>query len=175
MAKHHRKDRKARFRGGHLSSEQLDSMLERLRGDLYGRRDPISKRGKTIHIHPVFGEAARNFTNDEIFQTMLTAAKGGDIQRQFLVGLEFAKRGETNSAIYWLKKAASMNWPGAKEAYAQLLQHGRVEEETKIHRSDSLGWKETKICPKCGKRRLNRDFNYCPMCGLQLPQEADEL
>jgi len=120
----------------------------------------------------MFGEAVRDFTSEEVFQTMLTAAKGGDVQRQFLVGLEFAKRGEVNNAMFWLKKAASVNWPGAKEACARLVRQGDVKD---CSRRNVLDWKETKICPKCGKRRLNRDFNYCPMCGLRLPQKADVL
>lgn len=33
-----------------------------------------------------------------------------------------------------------------------------------------VGWKTTKICPYCSKKRLCKDFCYCPMCGKELPQ-----
>ena len=172
MAKCSRKGWSSDFHINNCSRDQLDRFMERQREDLYGRRDMITKVGRSIHSHPMFGEAVRDFTSEEVFQTMLTAAKGGDVQRQFLVGLEFAKRGEVNSAMFWLKKAASVNWPGAKEACARLVRQGDVKG---CSRRNVLDWKETKICPKCGKRRLNRDFIYCPMCGLRLPQKADVL
>lgn len=33
-----------------------------------------------------------------------------------------------------------------------------------------VGWKMTKKCPYCLKKRLCKDFCYCPMCGKELPQ-----
>lgn len=35
---------------------------------------------------------------------------------------------------------------------------------------EPLGWKMTKKCPYCLKKRLCADFHYCPMCGKTLPQ-----
>ena len=140
----------------------FDALKDRLVADGYSDDTAYAKIAHDIVLKAV---------QDSGFHDNLTV-KGGDVQRQFLVGLEFAKRGEVNSAVFWLKKAASVNWPGAKEACARLVRQGDVKG---CSRRNVLDWKETKICPKCGKRRLNRDFIYCPMCGLRLPQKADVL
>ena len=120
MSKFSKKGWDSDFRESNFTGDQLDRYTDGLCDDLYGRRDPISKPGKKIHPHKTFGEAPREFTSDEKFATMLAAAKGGNFQRQYLVGLEFAKRGDLVNARIWLEKAADRNWPGAKEKLSEI-------------------------------------------------------
>ena len=120
MSKFSKKGWDSDFRASNFTGDQLERYMDGLRDGLHGRSDPIVRSGKTIHPHKLFGETAREFTSDEIFATMLAAAKAGDFQRQYLVGLEFAKRGDLVNARIWLKKAADKNWPGAKETLAEI-------------------------------------------------------
>lgn len=121
MAKFSRKGWSSDFNPDNFTCGQMDRHVEGLRDDLYGRHNPVSRPGKTIHPHKPVGEAPREFTSDELFATMVEAAKNGDCQRQFLAGLGYAKRGDMKNAKYWLKKAADRNWPEAREKFDELF------------------------------------------------------
>ena len=121
MAKFSRKGWNSDFNPDNFTCDQMDRHVEGLRDDLYGRHNPVSRPGKTIHPHKPVGEAPREFTSDELFATMVEAAKNGDCQRQFLAGLGYAKRGDMKNAKYWLKKAADRNWPEAREKFDELF------------------------------------------------------
>ena len=115
MVKFSKKGWNSDFDDKKFTGDQLERYTAGLRDDLYGRRDPVAKRGRTFHTHPQFSEAPRNFTPDEIFETMKEAAENGDVQRQYLVGLEYIKRG-----AHWMRKAAEKRWPDAVRDIAKL-------------------------------------------------------
>lgn len=103
-----------------FTGDQLERYTAGLRDAMNGHNDIGRRRGKTIRPHPPFREAAKEFTPDEIFEIMKEAAQKGDCQRQLLVGLEYAKRGDIENARLWLGKAARYNYPGAAEALKEL-------------------------------------------------------
>ena len=122
MAKFSKKGWGSDFNDKNFTSDQLERHIDGLRDDLYGHRDPAGRRDKTVHVHPVFGEKRHEPTPEVHFEVMLEEARKGYAGKQYLVGLEYAKRGDTENAIIWLKKAADNNFPGASEALERLNQ-----------------------------------------------------
>ena len=104
------------FHNGFVSDDSLESM----RDDLAHRDSGYQKAGKTVHAHTPIKEAPREFTADELFATRIWAARSGNVQFQFLVGEEYARRGNLERARHFLGKAASKGWPGAVEELAKL-------------------------------------------------------
>lgn len=104
------------FRHGFVSDNSLQSM----RDDLAHRDGGYQKAGKTIHVHTPIREAPREFTADELFATRIQEARKGNPQFQFLVGKEYAERGNLIRAKRFLEKAASKGWPGAAVELTKL-------------------------------------------------------
>ena len=106
-----RKKKAVRF-----SRVTVERCIERLRSDLYGYNDPVSKSGKTIHPHPVFSEKIE--PADQVMMSVLEeAASKGYAQHQFSLGKQYLARGDTAKADYWLGKAAAQQY---QEAIALL-------------------------------------------------------
>ena len=82
------------------------------------RHDRGRRPGKTIHPHPSFREKIEVDAKAKI-DGLIEEAKKGIIPAQFLLGKEYAQRGELGRAEYWLKKVADLGaWP---EAESELL------------------------------------------------------
>ena len=121
MAKFSKKGWSSDFSDRNFTGDQLERYKDGLRDNLYGRHDSASRLGKNIHQHKSFREAPPQFTPDEMLATLIEAAKRGDTQSQFRVGVALANRGDMEQARKWLKIAADKNWPGAMDKYEELF------------------------------------------------------
>ena len=86
------------------------------------RHDRGSRPGKTIHPHPSFRERIEVDAKAKI-DGLIEEAKKGNIKAQFLLGKEYAQRGELGQAVHWLKKVADLGaWPEAEAELSRVRQ-----------------------------------------------------
>ena len=86
------------------------------------RHDRGSRPGKTIHPHPSFRERIEVDAKAKI-DGLIEEAKKGNIKAQFLLGKEYAKRGELAQAEHWLRKVAALGgWPEAEAELSRVRQ-----------------------------------------------------
>ena len=86
------------------------------------RHDRGSRPGKTIHPHPAFRERIEVDAKAKI-DGLIEEAKKGNIKAQFLLGKEYAKRGELAQAEHWLRKVAVLGgWPEAEAELSRVRQ-----------------------------------------------------
>ena len=104
--------------GGGLSTDEYARYMDDIDDAQLLRHDRGSRPGKTIHPHPSFRERIEVDAKAKI-DGLIEEAKKGIIPAQFLLGKEYAQRGELGRAEYWLKKVADLGaWP---EAESELL------------------------------------------------------
>ena len=86
------------------------------------RHDRGSRPGKTIHPHLSFRERIEVDAKAKI-DGLIEEAKKGIIPAQFLLGKEYAQRGELGRAEHWLKKVADLGaWPEAEAELSRVRQ-----------------------------------------------------
>ena len=86
------------------------------------RHDRGRRPGKTIHPHPSFREKIEVDAKAKI-DGLIEEAKKGIIPAQFLLGKEYAQRGELGRAEHWLKKVADLGaWPEAEAELSRVRQ-----------------------------------------------------
>ena len=86
------------------------------------RHDRGSRPGKTIHPHPSFRERIEVDAKAKI-DGLIEEAKKGNIKAQFLLGKEYAQRGELGQAVHWLKNVADLGaWPEAEAELSRMRQ-----------------------------------------------------
>ena len=91
------------------------------------RHDRGSRPGRTIHPHPSFREKIEVDAKAKI-DGLIEEAKKGNIKAQFLLGKEYAQRGELGQAVHWLKKVADLGaWPEAEAELSRVRQRLRPE------------------------------------------------
>ena len=113
-------DKEGRFPSYRYTADQEESLKDGIRDDMNGRHDSLKRTGKIVRVHPTIREKPRDPSPEDNFDVMLEAAEKGYAQSQFLVGQEYAKRGDVEQARFWLTKAADKNWLGAAEALDKL-------------------------------------------------------
>ena len=100
--------------GRGLSTDEYARYMDDIDDARLLRHDRGSRPGKTIHPHPSFRERIEVDAKAKI-DGLIEEAKKGIIPAQFLLGKEYAQRGELGRAEYWLKKVADLGaWPEAE-------------------------------------------------------------
>lgn len=112
-------DKERRFPSNRYTPDQEENIKDSIRDDMNGRHDSLKRTGKIIHVHPTIREKPRDPSPEDNFDVMLEAAEKGYAQSQFLVGQEYAKRGDVEQARFWFTKALD-RWPEAANALAEL-------------------------------------------------------
>lgn len=112
-------DKERRFPSNRYTPDQEENIKDSIRDDMNGRHDSLKRTGKIIHVHPTIREKPRDPSSEDNFDVMLEAAEKGYAQSQFLVGQEYAKRGDVEQARFWFTKALD-RWPEAANALAEL-------------------------------------------------------
>ena len=179
MGKHKNRRRFGRH-GMHGAKSYTPDQLERYKEyarDYYAGRNDYVKSFKVIHEHKTTTEKIEP-SAETMLAVLREAAGKGHAQFQYQYALALEKLGRKDEAFDWCRKASQQGWPEAKEHLPRILGGFAVNPSevkpirTALPKAGTAQplWKETKVCPRCGKKRLNRDFVYCPMCGLKLPQ-----
>lgn len=159
-----------------FTPDQLERYKENTR-DYYAGRNDYVKSFKVLHEHKTTAEKIEP-SDETMLAVLRETAEKGYAQFQYQYALALEKLGRKNEAFDWCRKASRQGWPDAKEHLPRIFGGFTVKPNvlkpigTAMPKGGMahLRWKETKVCPCCGKKRLNRDFVYCPMCGLKLPQ-----
>ena len=108
--------------GGDLSADEYARYMDDIDDAQLLRHDRGSRPGKTIHPHPSFREKIEVDAKAKI-EGLIEEAKKGNIQAQFLLGKEYAQRGELGRAEHWLKKVADLGaWPEAEAELSRVRQ-----------------------------------------------------
>lgn len=108
--------------GGGLSTDEYTRYMDDIDDAIMLRHDRGSRPGKTIHPHPHFRERIEIDAKAKI-DGLIEEAKKGNIPAQFLLGKEYAKRGELGRAEHWLSKVAALGgWPEAEAELSRVRQ-----------------------------------------------------
>ncbi|MBQ6008212.1 MAG: hypothetical protein IJL17_06720 [Kiritimatiellae bacterium] len=108
--------------GGNLSADEYTRYMDDIDDAQLLRHDRGSRPGKTIHPHPPFREKIEVDAKAKI-DGLIEEAKKGNIQAQFLLGKEYAQRGELGRAEHRLKKVADLGaWPEAEAELSRVRQ-----------------------------------------------------
>lgn len=107
---------------GGLSSDEYARYMDDIDDAQLLRRDRGSRPGKTIHPHPSFREKINVDAKAKI-DGLIEEAKKGNVKAQFLLGKEYAQRGDLGRAEHWLKKVADLGaWPEAEAELSRVRQ-----------------------------------------------------
>ena len=105
-----------------LSTDEYARYMDDIDDAQLLRHDRGSRPGKTIHPHPSFRERIEVDAKAKI-DGLIEEAKKGNIKAQFLLGKEYAKRGELAQAEHWLRKVAVLGgWPEAEAELSRVRQ-----------------------------------------------------
>ena len=105
-----------------LSTDEYARYMDDIDDAQLLRHDRGSRPGKTIHPHPSFRERIEVDAKAKI-DGLIEEAKKGNIKAQFLLGKEYAKRGELAQAEHWLRKVAALGgWPEAEAELSRVRQ-----------------------------------------------------
>lgn len=105
-----------------LSTDEYARYMDDIDDAQLLRHDRGSRPGKTIHPHPSFREKINVDAKAKI-DGLIEEAKKGNVKAQFLLGKEYAQRGDLGRAEHWLKKVADLGaWPEAESELSQVRQ-----------------------------------------------------
>ena len=105
-----------------LSTDEYARYMDDIDDAQLLRHDRGSRPGKTIHPHPSFREKIEVDAQAKI-DGLIEEAQKGNINAQFLLGKEYAQRGELGRAEHWLKKVADLGaWPEADAELSRVRQ-----------------------------------------------------
>lgn len=164
-------DKERRFPSNRYTPDQEENIKDSIRDDMNGRHDSLKRTGKIIHVHPTIREKPRDPSPEDNFDVMLEAAEKGYAQSQFLVGQEYAKRGDVEQARFWFTKALD-RWPEAANALAELeygaiysklpqIAYFRVQYSDAFDRLCKAPWVLLVSCKEGGKGlRLASDIGH---------------
>ena len=164
-------DKERRFPSNRYTPDQEENIKDSIRDDMNGRHDSLKRTGKIIHVHPTIREKPRDPSPEDNFDVMLEAAEKGYAQSQFLVGQEYAKRGDVEQARFWFNKALD-RWPEAANALAKLeygaiysklpqIAYFRVQYSDAFDRLCKAPWVLLVSCKEGGKGlRLASDIGH---------------
>ena len=108
--------------GGGLSTDEYARYMDDIDDAQLLRHDRGSRPGRTIHPHPSFRERIEVDAKAKI-DGLIEEAKKGNVKAQFLLGKEYAKRGELAQAEHWLRKVAALGgWPEAEAELSRVRQ-----------------------------------------------------
>lgn len=108
---------KKKRRKRYYSSAELERARDRL---FSGQGISKARLPKMVHEHHVIGEASREFSEEELFDVLLDAAKKGDNQSRYRAGVIYIGKGDKANGLYWLRKAAEVGWPDAVDFLKSL-------------------------------------------------------
>lgn len=163
-------------RGGAFSSDEYSRYMDDLDDAILLRHDRGSRPGKTVHVHPTFKEVIEVDEKAKI-AGLEEAAKAGNINARFLLGKEYAKRGDLVRAEHWLMKVAKLGgWPEAEAELSRVRQlKGQlnlISTSSGVSRSEdvhnALSDKEKKAIPTHDEDMSGADFAENPF--LRMPR-----